>query len=43
MACIKLMTNYGVRKENVIVCDTRGVIFKGRTEGMNEYKEEFAA
>lgn len=43
MACIKLMTNYGVKKENVIVCDTRGVIYKGRTEGMNEYKEEFAA
>ena len=43
MACIKLMTNYGVKKENVIVCDTRGVIYRGRTEGMNEYKEEFAA
>ena len=43
MACIKLMTNYGVRKQNVIVCDTKGVIYRGRTEGMNEYKQEFAA
>lgn len=35
IACIKLMTTYGVAKENVIVCDTRGVIYKGRTAGMN--------
>ena len=37
------MTTYGVKKENVIVCDTRGVIYQGRTEGMNEHKEEFAS
>ena len=43
IACIRLMTNYGVKKENVIVCDTKGVIFKGRTAGMNEHKEEFAS
>ena len=36
IACIKLMTNYGVKKENVIVCDTKGVIYKGRQAGMNE-------
>lgn len=42
IAIIRLMTSYGVKKENVIMCDTRGVIFKGRMEGMNEYKEEFA-
>ena len=42
IACIRLMTNYGVKKENVIVCDTRGVVYKGRTAGMNEHKEEFA-
>ena len=34
---------YGVKKEKMIVCDTRGVIYKGRTAGMNEHKEEFAA
>lgn len=42
IACLKLMVNYGVKLENIIVCDTRGVIFKGRTEGMNKYKEDFA-
>ena len=42
IACVRLMTNYGVKKENVIVCDTRGVIFKGRTAGMSAQKEEFA-
>ena len=42
IACIRLMTNYGVKKENVLVCDTKGVIYKGRTEGMNPQKEEFA-
>ena len=43
MACIRLMNVYGVKKENTIVCDSKGVIYKGRTVGMNEYKEEFAA
>ena len=42
IACIRLMTTYGVKKENVIVCDTRGTIYKGRTAGMNPQKEEFA-
>ena len=42
IACIRLMTTYGVKKENVIVCDTRGVVYKGRTAGMNPQKEEFA-
>ena len=42
IACIKLMTNYGIKKENVKVCDTRGVIYAGRTAGMNDQKKEFA-
>jgi len=42
IACVRLMSTYGVKKENIIVCDTKGVIFKGRTAGMNEHKEEFA-
>jgi malate dehydrogenase (oxaloacetate-decarboxylating)(NADP+) len=33
----------GARKENLILCDTKGVIYQGRTDGMNEYKERFAA
>lgn len=32
----------GVKKENVIMCDSKGVIYKGRTDGMNKYKDIFA-
>ena len=32
----------GVKLENIIFCDTKGVIYKGRKEGMNPYKERFA-
>jgi malate dehydrogenase (oxaloacetate-decarboxylating)(NADP+) len=32
----------GVKRENIILCDTKGVIYKGRSEGMNPYKERFA-
>ena len=35
--------NLGVRRENILMCDTKGVIYKGRKEGMNSYKERFAA
>jgi len=42
LACLKLMCEYGVKKENVKVCDTRGVVYKGRKEGMNKYKEAWA-
>ena len=41
MACARLFFEIGVKKENLIMCDTVGVIYKGRTEGMNIYKEEF--
>lgn len=33
----------GVKKENVIMCDSKGVIYKGRTDGMNKYKDIFAS
>jgi len=32
----------GVKRENIFFCDTKGVIYKGRAEGMNKYKERFA-
>jgi malate dehydrogenase (oxaloacetate-decarboxylating)(NADP+) len=32
----------GVKPENILMCDSKGVIYKGRTESMNEWKEEFA-
>ena len=43
IACAKLAIKLGVRKENIIMVDSRGVIYKGRKERMNPYKEEFAA
>jgi malate dehydrogenase (oxaloacetate-decarboxylating)(NADP+) len=42
MACSKLMFELGVKKENLLMCDSKGVIYEGRKEGMNPYKEEFA-
>ena len=39
IACINLVKSMGVHPENVIMCDTKGVIYKGRTDGMNEWKE----
>jgi malate dehydrogenase (oxaloacetate-decarboxylating)(NADP+) len=32
----------GVPRQNMLICDSKGVIYKGRTEGMNEYKEPYA-
>src|ERR1700751_3628333 len=34
--------NLGGKRENIIFCDTKGVIYKGRKEGMNPYKKRFA-
>jgi malate dehydrogenase (oxaloacetate-decarboxylating)(NADP+) len=42
IACAKLYIALGVRKENLLFVDTKGVIYKGRQEGMNPYKEQFA-
>jgi malate dehydrogenase (oxaloacetate-decarboxylating)(NADP+) len=33
----------GVRRENIVMCDTKGVIFEGRKEGMNSYKARYAS
>ncbi len=43
IACAKFYIELGVRKENIILCDSKGVIYKGRKERMNPYKEFFAA
>jgi malate dehydrogenase (oxaloacetate-decarboxylating)(NADP+) len=37
-----LLQLINVKKENIIFCDTKGIIYKGRKEGMNKYKEAFA-
>ncbi len=42
VACSKIFLSLGVRPENLTMCDTSGVIYKGRTNGMNKYKEQFA-
>jgi malate dehydrogenase (oxaloacetate-decarboxylating)(NADP+) len=42
IACAKLYEKLGVRRENIFLVDTKGVVYKGRTEGMNPYKEYFA-
>ncbi len=43
IACANLAITMGIDKNNVILCDTKGVIYKGRTNGMNDYKERLAA
>ena len=42
LSCAKLLLELGVKKENMTLCDSLGVIYKGRTERMNSYKQEFA-
>src|SRR5919198_2500732 len=42
IACTKFYLTLGVRRENVVMVDTKGVVFKGRTDGMNPWKQEFA-
>lgn len=42
LACAKLLFYAGVNPSNVIICDSKGPIYKGRKEGMNRYKEEIA-
>ena len=42
IACIELLKAMGARHENCIVCDTKGVIYQGRAEGMNQWKSAHA-
>ena len=43
LACAELFLQLGVQRENLIMSDSKGVIYKGRKEGMNKYKDMFAA
>lgn len=43
ISCSELMVMLGARRENILLVDTRGVVYQGRTQGMNQYKERFAA
>lgn len=42
IACIELLKTMGARHDNCIVCDTKGVLYQGRTEGMNQWKSAHA-
>ena len=42
VACVKLILSYGAKPDNVFVCDTKGVLYPGRKEGMNAFKESLA-
>ncbi len=43
LACAEHYVKLGVPRENITVCDSVGVIYKGRVKGMNPYKERFAS
>jgi len=42
IACLELLQAIGFRRENLILCDTKGVIYQGRTDGMNQWKSAYA-
>ncbi len=41
VACAHLFISLGVKKQNLMMVDSKGVLYKGRSEGMNPYKEQF--
>ena len=42
IACLELLKSIGFKPENLILCDTKGVIYQGRTDGMNQWKSGYA-
>src|SRR5476651_1586594 len=42
IACLELIKSMGVPHENVLLCDTKGVVYRGRTAGMNQWKSAHA-
>ena len=42
IACLELLKSIGFRPENLILCDTKGVIYQGRKDGMNQWKSGYA-
>ena len=43
IACVELLKAMGMRGDHITLCDTKGVVYKGRTEGMNQWKSAHAA
>ena len=42
IACAELYLKLGIKKENIFLTDSKGLVFTGRTDGMNQYKERWA-
>src|SRR6201997_1200090 len=42
IACLELLRAIGFRPENLVLCDTKGVIYEGRKDGMNQWKSTYA-
>ena len=42
IACLELLVSMGLKRENIVVCDTAGVVYVGRNDKMDEYKGAFA-
>ena len=43
ISCAKLYKDLGVKAENILMTDSRGVMYEGRGAGFNKYKDEFVA
>jgi malate dehydrogenase (oxaloacetate-decarboxylating)(NADP+) len=43
IACMELLVSMGMPKKNIVLCDTKGVIYRGRRDGMNQWKSAYAA
>ncbi len=41
ISCARIFKALGVKQQNIMLCDSQGVVYRGRTKGMNKYKEEF--
>jgi malate dehydrogenase (oxaloacetate-decarboxylating)(NADP+) len=42
LACLNQLVSLGLKRENIFVCDIKGVVYKGRIELMDPYKEPYA-
>jgi len=42
VSCAEHYIRLGLKRENITMCDTKGVLYRGRTEGLNKYKARFA-
>jgi len=42
IACVELLKAMGAHPQNIILCDTKGVVYQGRTSGMNQWKSAHA-